>query len=341
LFYQLPTQPFWGAAVLSASFQVKETHSYSCTTSDVDLYWTKAIHKGLTWGDQDSFGSNGFWLSKIDSANVAYGWRDCPSSYVSFRGSDVKSEVQDAANGKWKMLTLGLKAHDESTRDGWKRFSGDASLVVKYNRHPDKPNLAEMRMFPGGDCSQHNTPDTAITLNSAPQLQTVLRDPDTGDHLNGQFEVWGSINGVWDKRFSQGTGPGSQANGSVFKMNTPSSLPTVNQGAPWLAWRVQAWDNDPDHQEPYKWYSVSPWSDWCYFRYDTSAPSAPTIASADGRYPASDPANPDDPWQDGVGVDGKFTITPKDAGVAKYKVEFTDDPVREVTGEPGKPVIPW
>ena len=55
----------------------------------------------------------------------------------------------------------------------------------------------------------------------------------------------------------------------------------------------------------------SPWSyagdaDGLLLRLRHQCPEAPAISS--GEYPASDPEDPDDPWFDGVGKYGIFTL---------------------------------
>ncbi|MFE7783617.1 LamG domain-containing protein [Streptomyces nigrescens] len=73
----------------------------------------------------------------------------------------------------------------------------------------------------------------------------------------------------------------------------------------------------------------SPWSftgsaEACYFVLDHEWPAAPSITS--GEYPSSDPDSPEDPWYDGVGQYGTFTVADTHRDVNRYKYGVNGDP---------------
>lgn len=62
----------------------------------------------------------------------------------------------------------------------------------------------------------------------------------------------------------------------------------------------------------------------CNTVYDTSVPAGPSVTS--GQYPPSDPENPQDPWLDGVGRYGTFTVDSSSTDVTKYWFGVNGDP---------------
>jgi hypothetical protein len=95
----------------------------------------------------------------------------------------------------------------------------------------------------------------------------------------------------------------------------PSGIPE-NTG---VGWHVRAYDG-------------AQWSPWsyegsahdCNIRYDTSAPAQPVITSTD--YPASVTDDPGDPWYDGVGRYGAFTIASPQSDATTYWFGVNGDP---------------
>ena len=101
-------------------------------------------------------------------------------------------------------------------------------------------------------------------------------------------------------------GPPAKKSGSDFSLPLPSTIPKNKH----VDWHVRSYDG-------------AQWSAWsytgahgCHFMYDTSVPVGPTISSA--QYGASDPEDPDDPWWDGVGRYGTFSVDTTSTDVTKY-----------------------
>ncbi|MEU4505314.1 MULTISPECIES: LamG-like jellyroll fold domain-containing protein [unclassified Streptomyces] len=299
LFYRIPTSTFAGKSILSAEFVVRNTWSASCSARSVQLWRTKDISSSTTWNSQNAAG---FWIKKLKTESFAYGFDGCSAKDAEF---DVKSAVQEAANGKWSTMTFGLQADDESDKYGWKRFSDKAFLRVKYNRPPAQVKMSQLTMEYGGTCKR---PDSAARVRTLGKIYANnVTDPD-GDSVSVQFQA------SWDAGDGKGTiarwSPArttSKPSGSGFTISLPTSIPANKQ----IAWYVRSYDGA----------QYSPWSTagdptGCYFVHDTSAPKAPTVTSGD--YPISDPGDQDAPWLDGVGKYGKFEIKAAEKEVTKY-----------------------
>ncbi|WP_354431683.1 LamG-like jellyroll fold domain-containing protein [Streptomyces sp. FZ201] len=306
LFYRIPVSKFAGRSILSAEFVVRNTWSASCSDRGVQLWRTKGISSSTTWNSQNN---SDFWIDHLKTESFAYGYDGCAAKDAEF---DVRSAVQQAANGKWSTMTFGLRASSETDEYGWKRFSDDAFLRVKYNRPPPQVKMSQLTMEYGGTCKK---PESAARVRSLGKIYANnVTDPD-GDNVAVQFQAkWDSGDGKglivrWKPALTS-----YKKSGSGFSISLPSV--TANKT---VHWYVRSYDGA----------QYSPWSysgdpTGCYFVYDTKVPKAPTITS--GEYPASDPENPEDPWYDGVGKYGYFDIDSPDTDVTKYWFGINGDP---------------
>ncbi|WP_307787392.1 LamG-like jellyroll fold domain-containing protein [Streptomyces musisoli] len=300
LFYQIPVSKYAGKDVLSAEFVVRNTWSASCSARGVQLWRTKAISSATTW---DSQNASGFWIDHLRTTPFAYGFEGCAARDAEF---DVKSAVQQAADAKWSTMTFGLRADDESDAYGWKRFSDDAYLRVKYNRPPQQIRMSQLDMEYGGTCKR---PSDAPRVRSLGKIYVDdVTDPD-GDTIRVQFRA------EWDGGKWTPDATGYKKSGSGFNGTLPSSIPENKA----IHWFVRSYDGA----------QYSPWS-WaggataCYFIYDKHAPASPTVSSGD--YPPSDPSDPDDEWFDGLGKYGTFTVGGNDPQTVKYLWGINVDP---------------
>lgn len=318
LLYRIPTSKFAGKTILSAEFVVRNVHSASCSARGVQLWRTKGISSSTTWNSQNA---SGFWIDHLKTETFAHGYSGCAAKDAEF---DVKSAVQQAANGKWSSMTFGLRASSESDKYGWKRFSDKAFLRVKYNRPPKQVAMSQLAMEYGGTCKAPGSAARVRTLGKI--YANNITDPD-GDSVAVEFGAWwdaGDGKGVTQRWEPARTS--SKKSGSDFSVSLPASIPKNKQ----IAWQVRTYDGA----------QYSPWSSAgdptsCYFSYDTSVPAAPVISSGD--YPASDPENPDDPWYDGVGQYGSFSLDSTASDAVRYRYGFNTDPSasREVTTSGG------
>lgn len=300
LFYRVPVSKFAGRSILSAEFVVRNTWSASCSDRGVQLWRTKNISSSTTWNSQNA---SGFWIDHLKTESFAYGYDGCAAKDAEF---DVRSAVQQAANGKWSTMTFGLQASSESDGYGWKRFSDDAYLRVKYNRPPSQLKMSQLTMQYGGTCK---TPSSLARVRTLGTIRANnVTDPD-GDNVGVQFQA------KWDGGSWSPTRAAGKASGSSFAISLPSSIPKNKT----VSWYARVFDGA----------QYSPWShagaaSACYFVYDTSVPQAPTVSS--GEYPESDPSNPEDPWYDGVGQYGSFTVDGVNSDVTTYWYGINGDP---------------
>ncbi|MFJ1901699.1 MULTISPECIES: LamG-like jellyroll fold domain-containing protein [unclassified Streptomyces] len=312
LFYRIPVSKYAGKSILEAEFVVRNVWSASCSARSVELWRTKDISSSTTWNSQTA---SGFWIDKLKTNSFAYGYEGCSAKDAEF---DVKSAVQSAANAKSPTMTFGMKASSESDIYGWKRFSDKAYLRVKYNRPPPQVKMSQLTMEYGGTCKK---PADAARVRTLGVINANhITDPD-GDNIAVEFQA------AWDTGDGKGTvgrwkpaRTGYKKSGSDFKISLPSSIPGNKQ----INWYVRSYDG----AQYSAWsYTGDPTS--CYFTYDTKVPKAPSISS--GEYPASDPEDPEDPWYDGVGQYGSFTLKGADTDVTKYWFGINGDPTSKNT----------
>ncbi|MFD4997938.1 LamG-like jellyroll fold domain-containing protein [Streptomyces buecherae] len=307
LFYRIPTSAFSGKTILSAELVVRNTWSASCADRQVELWRTKDIDSATTWNSQNAAG---FWIDKLAERSFAYGFEGCAAGDAEF---SVKSAVQEAANKKWPTMTFGLRAGSESDRYAWKRFSDKAHLRVKYNRPPGLIKMSQLLMEYGGQCQR---PDSAPAVRTLGKLYVNdVGDPD-GDPVSVQVEA------AWDSGDGKGVVPRwkpgrttAKKAGSDFAITLPSGIPSDRR----ISWYARSHDGA----------QYSPWSSTgsatsCYFHYDKNTPRGPRLTS--GEYPASNPEDPDDPWYDGVGQYGEFTLDSPSTDVTRYRYGINGSP---------------
>ncbi|WP_308800363.1 LamG-like jellyroll fold domain-containing protein [Streptomyces sp. NEAU-H3] len=301
--YQIPVSKFAGKSILSAEFVVRNTWSATSSNHSVELWQTKGISSSTTWNSQNA---SGFWVKKLDTRSFAYGFNGKDQKDAEF---DVKSAVQSAANSKASTMTFGLRASDESDKNAWKRFSDKAYLRVQYNRPPAQVRTSQLSMEYGGSCKNSASAARVRTLGKL--YANNVTDPD-GDSVAVQFQAsWGADNKPQWKPARTTLKP----SGSSFVLPLPSSIPKNTK----VNWYVRVWDGA----------QYSPWSyagdpQACYFTYDTSVPKAPSLSS--GEYPEINPEDPQDPWYDGVGKYGSFSLKAADADVTTYWYGINSDP---------------
>ncbi|MFD4409256.1 MULTISPECIES: LamG-like jellyroll fold domain-containing protein [unclassified Streptomyces] len=300
LFYQIPVSKFRGKSILQAEFVVRNVWSASCDARGVQLWRTKPISDSTTWNSQDK---SDFWIDHLKTESFAYGYEGCSAKDAEF---DVRSAVQQAANGSGPTMTFGMRASSETDRDGWKRFSDKAFLRVKYNRPPPQIKMSQLTMQYGGTCKKPDSAARTRTLGTI--YANNVTDPD-GDSVSVQFRAqWDS--GEWKPDWT-----GFKKSGSDFAISLPASIPENKQ----IHWFARSYDGG----------QYSPWSftgsaTACYFYYDTKAPKLPTISSDD--YPRAVSGDPDDPWYDGIGKYGTFNVGGNDESTTKYLYGINVDP---------------
>ncbi|WP_436786041.1 hypothetical protein [Yinghuangia sp. YIM S10712] len=268
-----------GATIFSSTFRILETHAWSCQAKPVDLHLTGPISEGTTWANKPAPGV------LQQSINAAKGYNaSCPGDYLAFNTLDAASRARD---GRWGDITFVLKAANEADTYAWKKFAVNPSIEIVYNR-PPWPSGA-IRTTPGGACRT----DASVSIaNNDVVISAHNADPD-GDLRDVFLRVWNETTGA---RVYDGWAP-LMGNGwfdfRIYHHQLTNGVYAYSMRPhDWSgAWAPDVWA--PGGEE-------NP----CRFTIDKSAPSAPSVSSA--QYPAGNDAA----WPEGAeyGTLGTFTF---------------------------------
>lgn len=323
LLYRFDTSRFKGTEIVSAELTVPNTHSAECTPRTVSVYRTKGITSSTSWNTQEA---SGFWIEKASEATFSYGGNQSGCAPAAKAEFPMRTFMQKVADSRWDTVTLGLRAASETDKNHWKKMGRDAYLRVLYNRAPNNIPASRLTLEYGGACATSANAARVRTLGD--MRVSSAYDPD-GDDLRMEFliETAGGTN-----VYRSGLVPATAKNsGSSFSAEIPSSIPENAL----LRWLVRSYDG----RNYSEWTRDSAFG--CYFVYDTRVPKAPTINSTE--YPESDPADPSDPWHDGVGEYGWFSITATTTDVTRLRYGINGNPstANEMSGRSGRfPVLP-
>ncbi|MGW7207581.1 DNRLRE domain-containing protein [Streptomyces sp. NPDC054837] len=290
-----------GTHITSAAVYTRESYSWSCSGRVVQLWRTTGISSKTTWNNQPD------WKEQIDSRDVAHGYNSsCPDADVKF---EAQSLAQDAADGGWSKITIGMRATEAGEDDSyaWKKFKAiDDAPHIKayYNRKPKVPT--SKTMTPGPDCDQ-TAPYTSVGKSDL-TFAATSSDPD-GNLKYLDFEVWRTEHED-DKILDKDVTTDDKGHASV---KIPSS--EFHNGYTY-SWRVRARD-DVDARSAYS-PTKKPYV--CRFVYDGDAPNPPTVTSTD--FPEADASG--SVWsQVKFGTKGAFTFAPVvDTDVVKFQYSF-------------------
>jgi hypothetical protein len=314
-FFQMNTASMNSKHILGATFRITEGWANSCTASEVDLEETGGISTKTTWLNQPSWNDN-----RMSSATTAHktGNASCPAGQVAF---NVTGAMQDAHNGNWPNLVLGLRATNEGNPDSWKRFQADATIQVDYN---SVPTVGTASTSPATTCVSGNGSPAAgdpYVNDATPTLMAVASDADSSDNNETGHFAWQTWNGTAWVASGTAADPTPRAASTTTSVTTPPLADGI--------YRWQAQISQPV-MSPYSGTDSSAWSSWCEFIVDTAPPSAPAVSSAqypDGCAPCG-----------GVGTTGAFSASsgpPAAAGfppapVTAYYWGFSDPPANQL-----------
>ncbi|MCX5214373.1 DNRLRE domain-containing protein [Kitasatospora sp. NBC_00240] len=279
-FLHFPSGPYAGKQILGASLNLYNFHSYSCTAAEWEVWDTDYAQTITRWDSQPYWGRERAWSTQtrdVDSGDPQQCTNGDGSGWVS---ADITGLVAEwAASGK-DVNALGLKADNETSNNGWKRFfssEGDAPpyLSVTYNTPPAAPQTAMTPSVPGG-----------VQWSSAanPTFTSYAYDADPGGQVWVDFELWtaeGRV-GAFNRQVPNGT--------VVAVTPTDFGVPRLDEERQY-AFRSRIYDN----------YLHSAWSPDLTVRVDTVKPGAPFVTSGD--YPS------DTAWHGAAGQAGTFTFT--------------------------------
>ncbi len=313
LWFQFPTSTLAGKHILSAQLKDVETWASSCTAYPVEAWLTGAVSSGTTWNNQPS------WNTKIATANVSYGRAGCTTSPTSTTSPavspspftvewDVTSGQATAAAAKVSNTTYGLRVPDETNPNAWKRFSINASLIVRYNT---KPNLPTSLVGPGGSCatSAGSAPRVGGMAASTAKLTATATDPD-GDDVLPTFQYETPLGAAVKV-------PADRHAGGSF---TVTFLQDLAMNGTWM-YRVMNTDYTGFRDASGNLVSdTSSWTSWCYFVVDVQAPAPPPVVLTN----PTQPVRADGSQQVDLGASLSFRFG-GESGVVGYRWALNGD----------------
>ncbi|GAA1935137.1 VCBS repeat-containing protein [Streptomyces sodiiphilus] len=245
-----------GATVSSATFKVKNTHSWSCETRQFQLWLTSAISSSTTWNKQPE------WRTHQQNRSFAHGYSSaCPDEFVSYTITDA---AQQAVNNGWATITLGMRATTETSTWTWRKFqASSAEIRVTYNRKPNEP--VNGTSSPGGACVPG--PGQGVTVSKTDLTFTATGSDPDGNLKHLYFRVWptgDSANKLVDKRVT----PTSSGKGSVTALASQ-----LTDGV------TYSWDVRSEDTEGAVSTYFPPGPEPCRFTADASVPTEPVLSS--------------------------------------------------------------
>ncbi|MEU5783172.1 LamG-like jellyroll fold domain-containing protein [Micromonospora lupini] len=307
-FFRFNLASLSGKTIRSAKFLTEMTHSWSCTSTPVNLYRTAELGSS---GKQSWDGPNLItWLEErsghAHKPPAAPSCSNDPQPDLPMEFSNLKTDV--SANRGEDRYTLALAARQsdgtsESESTWWKKFDpAMTKLTVEYNTNPNTPTAAQLSTHAGytGPAQACVTGASRPMVRSDyPWLKATLSDPDgsNGGSLSGVFTLQKLVSGAWATatgwpKTDAGVAPGAKAE---------VQLTTKTVSGDVYRWQVQAKDTLG---------GSSSGSPWCEFYVDYAAPTAmPKVAPADALYLESPPLGTNQDARGSVGYSGRFTFS--------------------------------
>ncbi|MFJ7146641.1 LamG-like jellyroll fold domain-containing protein [Streptomyces sp. NPDC100445] len=340
MYFEFAPTKLAGKHVLDATFRAKETWSFNCDPHWVDLVRTDNISEGTRWpgprqldlmGDRDVAAGRGDLCSP-----------DQPDQWIEFNDNakesdeNLTSTVRSFADGKISRLTLMLRAKDESDPRAWKRFDDSADLQVVFAYRPGVPT--GVGLIPGdgntGYCNKSSS-DPLIVTRTDPMVQARVQtkvEAHKGDEegaLQAEYVVERGDDAAWHQVWT-GHRPdtGWDPDETLEKMRTTDR---ADKGLYRYKARTQShWSYSGKSGDLW-----SPYSSWCYFKIDSTAPKAPRITAGSPYTECGQVCE----GRGGPGVSGSFTFQPNTADITSGRTDVTayewkllSTPARQVTG---------
>jgi RHS repeat-associated protein len=299
---QFNTSSLTGTHIVSASLNLHETWSGSCTASSVQVWdlstsWSSSV----TWNTQPT--KNQMWAS--GNTNAGFG-ASCPDAWVSFSGGGSGSNtltglIQGWASGTLTNNGVEVVAADEVNTTADKRFdsydlgSNQPYLAVTYNSYPSSV--------------LDRWPDNAAYVNTLqPKLHADFFDPDSGAG-QVQFEVDNNSTGA---NVVTALGTSTPAGGRSY-YTVGSGL--LSDGVVYK-WRARGYDGT----------DYSSWSSFRTFTTDTTLPTAPSVSSSTNPSQTS--------WYTSSSYSLSFSSTDGGSGVSGYEILVNQKPGSSACGTP-------
>lgn len=339
LFEFAPTK-ISGMHVLDATFRAYETWSFSCSPHEIELVRTGNMSEATRWPGPSE-------LDHMGDQNVSAGRGDnCspqqPDKWIEFHDNPAETDenltatVRNFADGKFSRLTLMLKAKNEGDPDAWKRFEDNADLQVIYVPKPYLPN--NVGIIPGYGTHQYcdkdsDTPTTVTRSDPTIQGMVQTQQQPLGNEFRGSLRAlfnteYQKTDGTWADAFTVNEpDSGSDPDDTLEKFHILGLAEGVKYRFNVLTESYWTWDGKNGKLSSGR-------SAWCYFKFDSDVPDAPTI-TANTVYKECT-ANACDPYG-GPGTPGSFTFRPNpaDTDITGYRWRLLTTELsgaKEVTG---------
>lgn len=299
-FVSWDTTALRGKQITAASVSFYNYYSTTCTANSWEIWSTNSFNSDTRWANQPA------WLTKEASTTATKGFStSCNDGWVSIDG---KSFFQRAATANSTRGWMGIRATSETATSAYKQFrsrnAADNAQVphakVTYNSYA---TATARTTVPATSCA---TGSARPFLNTkTPQLRAQMSDAE-GASVTAKFEWW--TTGGAAAIGSASAGPG--ASGSWLSAVVPAGA--FAEGGTY-SWRVQGYDGTV-------W---SPWSAFCEFTVDTTAPAtAPAVSST---------AYPENQWANSANTPGSFTFASSGvADVAAFEYGLDTNPPNQV-----------
>lgn len=272
--------------LLSGTIYLDDADPATCAGRDLQLWRTTPISTTPTWQKAPE-------EKTLVAESITAG--PCGGGIVAF---DALTAIKDALTHNQKTITFEVRvpaAHEHDPAYG-RTLTGlrGVQLSVDYNKAPYVDNA---HLYTDGHACTTQTPYPVTNGN---MIQAVIVDPDIadgwGETLTTEFALWPVSDPDSRTTYTQPT----QTSGRASTERLPSG--TLADG---ISYGWQARVNDGT--------DTSGWSTPCYFSYDSTAPSAPTVTSPNF------PPNVTGP----VGVPAEFTFSGNgDTDVAGFQYRW-------------------
>lgn len=255
-----------GASITSATLYARETWAGSCTQAGVQVLQVGDFSSGTNWGNQPGW-VGGF----LDEDKVSFGRDGCATkrdaqNRVVVQAGDANVElgvtpyVAALAGQSSAIALLELKASDETTSTGWKRFARSGTVLgVTYNRAPAL--VTSQLRDTSGAC--------ATTATAARRVSETVFDLTAGwsdsdkDRLTTRFVAHNTVTKI---NTPIDAAPVTATPTATTHVTTP---PLTNNTT--YVWSVTTNDG-----------TVSTTSPSCYFTVDVTEPTPPRVYAQSG-----------------------------------------------------------
>jgi hypothetical protein len=302
-YFSLDTHVITGRAttahIYTADVEVYETHqSAGCALEPINLWSANGISASTAWG-----GPAVANLQTVNT-NLNNNCSSAPPGFVEFKGANVVSRLQAAANGDVASLTWGLLPSSATDENQWKRFDATGSstsprVVVTYAFPPSEPTGLTISQ------SVRCTSKPIYTRDTTPTLYAKAQDNNPTPENVGLWFTMQDTSGNNNRHNTTGVAAASNAlvgwTTNSSNTNSTAAVPNGNYG-----FHAYATSSSPDTADP-----AGTTTPWWYFSVDATAPPVPALASFD--YPAG-------AWGAPQASPGQFTLT--SAGAAAFAYSF-------------------